>query len=858
MQSRKVLYTFAFDAVTHRVIDEMRLITRSNIPLLVIDALILLLCIAGVEHCRQKADVRAELDVRYGRFDVDTVLVESVSGDETILQPGDILLSISGYRLLQLKDAEQVLDEHSPGDTISLYFQRDSIAHTAPYPLVHYYSTIDVITQGLGVLIFFALGLFVLSRKSRNQEARIFHHLVISVACVIAFTHGYIFIHPHGLGHVLRALLPASYAFIGIFVLHFSLVFPTAPALRRSHLLLLYAVPLISSLVAIYANYRMVMPLTLANANLYYVVHMLTKVIMVAGSMAGIIIMVLRFRKNRETNVRRQIAWIVLGIGFSILVYVGPWMLATSHRVHELLPPNINAVLEKIQIEESLLTLSLVLAASFMTIGIIRYRFFDIEFFFKRGTIVTTVIVLLMSVYSAILYGMISFTGAESGFNHYILSLTALLVILLLFLPLRSMIRKLVDRWFFRLEYNFREHLTRISDLIGRSVDERESARVLAAGIDNLMHVEGALVMLARDDGWLDVLGRAGFPQWRAARIKVHTNRIRSLPESPLAQTETVENMHGMLELDMPFARRFGIVLIMPIRRENNSVLGLLLLGNKRSETRYTEEDIDLLRTLCRQAGLQIERLQLQEILMMEKQEAAKLRELSQMKSYFVSGVSHDLKTPLTSIKLFAELLEQEMLEDDSTSRKHVSIIQGECDRLARLINNVLDFTKIERGTMQYSFAPLSITRVVRDAYDLMQYQFGMSGITCILHCDDGETMVEADADALIEAITNLLSNAIKYSSTDKRVEMRTRVVNDRVLIDIEDHGLGIAADDLDHLFEPFYRSTSDDVQKRGGVGLGLALVKHITDAHRGNIHVRSTPGEGSTFTLSLPRMETV
>jgi len=243
---------------------------------------------------------------------------------------------------------------------------------------------------------------------------------------------------------------------------------------------------------------------------------------------------------------------------------------------------------------------------------------------------------------------------------------------------------------------------------------------------------------------------------------------------------------------------------------------------------------------------------------MLEKEEAARLRELSQMKSYFVSGVSHDLKTPLTSIKLFAELLEAQVPEDDASQKKYVGIIQGECDRLARLINNVLDFTKIERGMMKYRLTETDLNAVMQRSWEILQYQFSMGGFTCTVQQSDEPVVIQGDADALIEAVTNLLSNSMKYSGTGKKIFMRTRRSGERVFLDVEDQGLGIAPEEHARLFEPFYRSNTGDIQKRGGVGLGLALVKHIVDAHDGRVEVRSTLGQGSVFTVSFHAMEAV
>jgi two-component system phosphate regulon sensor histidine kinase PhoR len=155
---------------------------------------------------------------------------------------------------------------------------------------------------------------------------------------------------------------------------------------------------------------------------------------------------------------------------------------------------------------------------------------------------------------------------------------------------------------------------------------------------------------------------------------------------------------------------------------------------------------------------------------------------------------------------------------------------------------------------MKYDFAPLDINSIVQKAFDIMQYQFERGGFTCSVTLCEQPVTVQADEDRLLEAITNLLSNAMKYSAEDKNINIRVSCSDQYVNVEIEDFGLGISASDLPHLYEPFYRSQTGDVQKRGGVGLGLALVKHIVDAHSGHIQVSSLPARGSTFTISLHR----
>jgi signal transduction histidine kinase len=297
-------------------------------------------------------------------------------------------------------------------------------------------------------------------------------------------------------------------------------------------------------------------------------------------------------------------------------------------------------------------------------------------------------------------------------------------------------------------------------------------------------------------------------------------------------------------------------VLVYAMKSEEGGILGILALGEKKSGTRYSLEDLDLLTTVTVQAGLQMHRIALQRRVLLEKMESARLEELSRLKSYFVSSVSHDLKTPLTSIRMFAELLEQRIASDDEESLKYLGIVEGECDRLSRLISNVLDFAKIEEGIKTYNFEPTELNSLVSHALDILQYQFRISGFTVQTELCETDCLFNGDADAIIEIMTNLLGNAIKYSGQKRLIRVTTASTGDAHQVAVSDQGIGIAAEDIPKLFRPFYRSNDDFVKKTGGAGLGLSLVKHIVEAHGGSIDVRSEPGHGSTFTVSFPAME--
>jgi two-component system phosphate regulon sensor histidine kinase PhoR len=299
---------------------------------------------------------------------------------------------------------------------------------------------------------------------------------------------------------------------------------------------------------------------------------------------------------------------------------------------------------------------------------------------------------------------------------------------------------------------------------------------------------------------------------------------------------------------------RWKINLVIPIKSVNEELFGFLLLGNKKSGAKFTSEDVDLLKEIGLSAGSTIERLSLQEQLIREKMEAERLEELNRQKSMFVSTVSHELKTPLTSIKMFSELLRQREKNISETSKSHLEIIEGESDRLTRLINNVLNFSKIEKGVKEYSFREINFNIIVKKVLNTMQYSIKMKGFNLKTHLSEFDDLVFADEDAIIEAVENLISNAIRFSGDKNEIEINTFEENNFVCISIRDFGIGIESKDIDKIFDQFYRSQNVKIRNIDGTGLGLPIVKHIVEAHKGKIFVESKLGKGSKFTLCFPK----
>ena len=233
-------------------------------------------------------------------------------------------------------------------------------------------------------------------------------------------------------------------------------------------------------------------------------------------------------------------------------------------------------------------------------------------------------------------------------------------------------------------------------------------------------------------------------------------------------------------------------------------------------------------------------------------------RHLENIRRDFVANVSHELKTPIASIKGFVETLLDGALENREDAARFLRIVAKQADRLNQIIEDLLSLAKIEESEEKGNvpLEPGTIREILEAAVNDCQALAAERDIRVDVSCDE-DVVANINAHLLEQAVVNLLDNAIKYSDPGDEVLITARALPSEVLISVTDHGCGIDRDHLPRLFERFYRVDKARSRKLGGTGLGLAIVKHIVQAHGGKVSVRSTPGEGSTFTIQLPPVRT-
>lgn len=229
---------------------------------------------------------------------------------------------------------------------------------------------------------------------------------------------------------------------------------------------------------------------------------------------------------------------------------------------------------------------------------------------------------------------------------------------------------------------------------------------------------------------------------------------------------------------------------------------------------------------------------------------------LANLRSQFVSSVSHELKTPLTAIRMFAETLLLRRTQAPQAQGEYLETIVNETQRLTRLLNNVLDFSKIEQGKKLYRTEPTILAQAIQAAATAMQYPLAQQGFRLQVRIENDLPAMRVDADAIEQAVLNLLTNAMKYSGDSRDIMLTLRRSDRHGLIEVRDHGIGISPADQAHIFEKFYRVAA--APRVPGTGLGLTLVQHIARAHGGDVEVASELGKGSTFTIRIPVEEPI
>lgn len=799
---------------------------------LFLDAVVLILCILHLPPLLQRANAPISTTTVGGETLV-TAIVDSANTPE--LHIGDRLLEWNGHQVASSRHFELLVGFSSRGDTVNVRYLQDNRQHTAIVSLRPYYGLLSFALLCIVATATFGLGVYVLLKKASDQRAMLLHGALVALSTVVIIAWPS-FARSSRLGSLSGFLFFASYAVLsGCFFL-FSLRFPQ-PNIVRLRLISIATVLFLTVLTII-----LTIKFSVAQAPDSFLEYSRWKdvfdysVLLLLGG--GMLSLGHSYIIAHSADHRKKLRWIFFGIAAGALPFLLftklPSLVAPAYEVHE----------------HYTLPFLLAIPIAFV-ISFVRHKALDIDIVIRRTVQYGCVVVVLSFIYAA----MVSILSYVVAIAAPLISGFAAVSIAFLFEPVRRKVQTYVDKLFFRSTYDYRTAERDIVEKLKNSMDVSHLAGTLISEVERILKVERLAILMLGDDNRLRLFTHKNFDTLTHARFFDSIGAAAFTKGLPIALPQEVESTARFEIGDGGVFQQAGVSVVVPMFDKRSQLLGLFVLGRKQSEAKYSAEDIDLLNNTVANASLAVERFQLQRTLIAKEAEAEKLKQINQLKSDFLSFVSHDLRTPLTSIRVFAELLHTQHDLRAEQANTYLRNIMGESDRLNRMVSTLLDAQMIESGVKKYRFEILDLCAVVEQVLDIMSYQLEKQGFQVSRNIPAHAVLVNGDRDALLEAFINVISNSMRFSAAVKQIDVSVGKDSTLCWCRIVDKGIGIRKEDIPRIFEKFYRAEGSDHHEIGS-GVGLSVVKHIMDAHRGSVKVESEFGKGSSFTLVFPRYE--
>jgi signal transduction histidine kinase len=814
----------------------MRRFALRTVFYIFLDVFLLAVCLLHVPYVVQRP--RAPFEVA----GADT-LVRIVSVDSSAMQNirvGDLLTRWNS-KLVIVPEAVEYLADVSPiGSMIRVEVRRDSQTFVTDVKLIPYYDSLRFLIISIFVgLTVFGVGIFILLSRPTDMAARALHWALITLAATTMNTWGLAV--PGAIETLLsRIIWFVTYLGVAVSFFFFTLVFPREryPRLAKYSWLLVIVVLMVGTAFAFFHLSALSSGSSEsvdAFQELFDFFH-LSLFVFVGGGLFNLARATLRASSNEE---RQKMFWVLWGLSIGAFPYL----------VLHILP---QVLFSTYLIPEEFTTIFFLSIPIGFSIALLKYRLFDIELLINRTIVYGVLSFFIVVGYGLIVLLFVSIIGEKVVFDRYVIVAGLTLVIGLLINPLRLKLHHVVDEVLFPARANYRRALTDAVEKLRDSLDRDGLFRQLVAAVHE--GVRGQMVAFyGIRDGDLVLCASEGAYPPLAIRMNDEGRRLLTLGKT-VVKADAVRIEHPRVDNSQEeWLSEWGWSALSPLISEEKDLLGVLALKPLHAREHFEEEEITFVANVCDEGSQILERLILQEKIILAQEARRRSEELSELKSYFISSVSHELRTPLTSIRMFAEMLRTNAVTSRRQQREYLEIIEGESDRLSRLIGNILDFAKIERGVKEYSFAKVHIDKIVKRAELAMRYQFLQHGGKLRMRVERDLPTLEADGDALEEALLNLLSNALKYSIKHKEVDLTVAKRKGNIEIKVADKGIGIPESEIPNIFNRFYRVRDARTRQVGGAGLGLALVKHIIEAHHGTMTVQSSVGTGTTFVLQLP-----
>jgi signal transduction histidine kinase len=353
-------------------------------------------------------------------------------------------------------------------------------------------------------------------------------------------------------------------------------------------------------------------------------------------------------------------------------------------------------------------------------------------------------------------------------------------------------------------------------------------------------------IIKEKDEPGIYLLAQRGMPM-EMGRYRVDPWPLTRGIMGRVARTGEAELVNDITQAKdyIPKTHRTRSILVAPAKREDKVIA---VINLESSDTDYfTQEDLSFINILLNQAAIAIDNALLFE----------KVREANQAKSEFMSTASHELKTPMTSIKGYVKLMQ--MGAGGNLSEKQdefMNVITSNVDRMNRLVSDLLDVSRIEAGRIRLEIEDVQMREVVNDVIETVNNQIKKKNLNLSLELEETLPEIKADYNRMVQIVTNLVSNAYKYTPEGGQITVKAQTINsdnNGISLTVEDTGYGISEEDQAMLFTNFFRASDQNIRNEPGTGLGLSITKKMIESHGGELSLQSQLGKGSAFTVMLP-----
>ena len=720
-------------------------------------------------------------------------------------------------------DFKFITAHHRIGDTVEFVFAEDGRETAVRAALVPFYAgegfpLVYFLTGAFGFIVGFA----VILLRPGDRRARLFFWLSMAFSSAVMISGEWYGVQGRPLALVPGVLFFFAYTLTPVVFLRFVLTFTAREHLPGGRVLFW-----VSILFGVFFSAVLVASLLLPSIGIFRLkdYFQVFRIYFVAVFIlaAAMLFRALRTAPTRER--RGQIRWVLIGI----IGGLGPFLfLYQLPRALGIGPP----------ISEEAASAFFVLLPLALALAIFKYKLLDVHVIVNKGVVYSLLTIITVGVYLLSIEGLKQLFAVRTATGRTSLAAGAAFIAAVAFAPARAWIQALVDKAFFRRGYDFRNA---VRGFTAAAQQAWSAGDVLASFSDTL----AGTLPVERVGAFVTAPG-SGTPGL-ALRAGLDDDAVFSL------RNASPEQAAGLSPEKLA---SLGFEIAMPVPLGEGVPPGWLFVGPKRSGLKFSEEDRALLETLAVEAAEALRRVRLQEEVVYERASREKAEDLGRMKTEFISAVSHELRTPMTSLQSISELLKSGKVVDAAKRERLLELMAGECGRLGRYLHNVLDFGRIEQDVKSYDIRETELGPVVSGVAEVVRSAAADDGLELEVALPESPVIVEADPDAVRQALLNLVDNAIKYGAGKKRVSVRLAATEDGAEIAVSDNGIGIAAGDRDRLFRAFYRTPEAVRHDAKGVGLGLMIVKHVMDAHGGAVVIASEPGRGSTFTLKFPRRQ--